>query len=517
MELEQVSEDDLRAKLSDRAWRLSHLYWIRDKKGRKVRFTPNPAQRKIDAELHNLNLVLKARQFGVTTWACIRALDTALFRRDTACGLVFHKLPDASAAFVDKILFAYDHLPPSIRRLRQAVSRDNTGLLRLSNGSSITVSLSHRSGTLQWLHISEYGKICARDPLRAKEIQSGALNTVAPGNYVTIESTAEGRFGDFYAKCQKALELRRQVAAGTAKLTAMDYRIHFLPWYEDDTYELDPEGVVITDEYAEYFAKVEDETGFELSARKRAWYVKKHQEQGDLMYREYPSTPEEAFRATKDGSYYGRLMEKADAEGRVCTIPILPHLPVHVFWDLGSNDTNVLAFMQDHGGWLNWLHCYGKDGEGLHHFAAELKKLADKHGWTYGWQYLPHDAANVDYSREDRKSRKQVLEGLGFRCKLVPRIENIADGIEMTRQMLPRCRFDIRGCGDDPQGQGLITALRAYRKEWDEKGQVYRDHPLHDWTSNYVDAIRQAAQGYEPEVVRQEKRRKQSTINWKTV
>ena len=43
MELERVSEDDLRAKLSDRAWRLSHLYWIRDKKGRKVRFTPNPA------------------------------------------------------------------------------------------------------------------------------------------------------------------------------------------------------------------------------------------------------------------------------------------------------------------------------------------------------------------------------------------------------------------------------------------------------------------------------------------
>lgn len=509
--------DDLKAKLSNRLWRLSNLYWIRDKYGKEVKFKPNSAQLAVDANLHSLNLILKARQRGITTWACIRALDAALFRNNTACGLVFHTLPDATKAFRDKILYAYDRLPPSIRRLRSVVRRDSTGALELSNGSSITVSLSHRSGTLQWLHISEYGKICARDPLRAKEIQSGALNTVAPGNIVTIESTGEGAFGDFHGKCQTALEVQRQVAAGTAKLTAMDYRIHFLPWFDDDTYQLDPDGVVITDDYAEYFDKIEDETGTTLSTRQRAWYVKKHAEQGDLMYREYPSTHEEAFRAAKDGSYFGRLMEKADAEGRVCKIPLIPHLPVHVFWDLGTNDINVLAFMQDHGGWLNWIYCYGKDGEGLHHFAVKLKELADKHGWVYGWQYLPHDAGEVDYSREDRKSRAKVLESLGFRVKIVPRIQDISEGIELTRQMLPRCRFDTKACGADQSGQGLITALRAYRKEWNEKTETYRDYPLHDWTSNYVDAVRQAAQGYEPEVTRQARKREKSDSNWKVL
>lgn len=514
----QVSNtDDLRAKLASRQWRMSNLYRIRDKRGNEVVFKPNPAQEAVDRNLHTLNLILKARQRGITTWACIRALDMILFRGNTACGIVFHTVGDAEAAFRDKILYAYDKLPAAIRAARKVVRRDMNGELELDNGSKVTVSLSHRSGTLQWLHISEYGKICARDPKRAREIQSGALNTVAPGMYVTIESTAEGAFGDFHGKCMQGLELRRRVAAGTAKLTQMDYKIHFLPWYDDDTYQLDPDGVEITDDMLEYFEEVEEETGTVLTDRQRAWYVKKHAEQGDLMYREYPSTPEEAFRAAKDGTYFGRLMEKADAEGRVGAIPVIPHLPVHVFWDLGTNDTNVLAFMQDHGGWLNWIHCYGKDGEGLHHFANELKKLADKNGWIYGYQYMPHDAGEVDYSREDRMSRAKVLESLGFKVKIVPRIAAIGEGVEMTRQMLPRCRFDVRGCGNNKDGQGLISAMRAYRKDWNDKTETYRDHPLHDWTSNYVDALRQAAQGYEPEQARQQRKRRASETNWKVM
>jgi hypothetical protein len=503
--------------LTSRAWRLRNLYWIRDKDGREVKFRPNDAQDAIDRNLHTLNIVLKARQRGITTWACIRALDIALFRSNTACGLVFHTLTDATNAFRDKILYAYERLPESLKRARRVVRKDNTGDLELSNGSQIKVSLSHRSGTLQWLHISEYGKICARDPLRAKEIQSGALNTVSPGNYVTIESTAEGAFGDFYKRCQRAMEVQRKVAAGTAKMTELDYRLFFLPWYEDPTYQIDPSGVEITDDFVEYFDKLEADTGAVISAAQRAWYVKKHEDQGDLIYREYPSTPEEAFKAAKDGSYFGRLMERADTEGRICRLPVLPHLPVHVFWDIGTNDVNVLAFMQDHGGWLNWIYCYGKDGEGLHHFAGELRRLADKHGWVYGWQYLPHDAGEVDYAREDRKSRKAVLESLGFRCKIVPRIGEIGEGIEMTRQMLPRCRFDTVGCGDNREGQGLISGLRAYRKQWDEKTATYRDYPLHDWSSNYVDAIRQAAQGYEPEVTRRESKRSRADTNWKVI
>jgi len=509
--------DELRKKLSSRAWRLRNLYWIKDKNGNSVRFSPNAVQERMEHELHTLNLVLKARQHGITTWACIRALDLALFRSNTAIGLVFHTKDDAGKAFRDKILYAYERLPPSIRGARSLTRRDMDGELVFINGSSITVSLSHRSGTLQWLHISEYGKICARDPLRAQEIRSGALNTVAPGNYVTIESTAEGNLGDFFAKCQTALTLRRRIAAGTAKLGQMDYKIHFLPWFEDPTYSTDPDGIEISDELNEYFDRVQDQTGYTLSAGQKAWYAKKREEQGDLMWREYPSTPEEAFKASKDGTYYGRAIDKAESEGRILRLAPRMAVPVHVMWDIGHNDTNVLLFMQYYDGFYNWIDSYANDGEPIHHYATELQKRALANGYVYGFQYLPHDAGNTDYSREDRKTREQVLQSLGFQTRLVPRIESLGDGIDMTRQMLPLCRFDSVKCGEQPEGSGigLLPALRSYRKEWSETSQTFRDHPMKSWDNHWADAFRQAAQGFEPEKQRREAK-KRSQGNWKT-
>jgi hypothetical protein len=55
-----------------------------------------------------------------------------------------------------------------------------------------------RGDTLQWLLITEFGKICAKYPEKAREIITGALNTVHVGQRVTIESTAEGQEGRFY-------------------------------------------------------------------------------------------------------------------------------------------------------------------------------------------------------------------------------------------------------------------------------------------------------------------------------
>jgi hypothetical protein len=75
------------------------------------------------------------------------------------------------------------------------MSRDSADELVFANNSSIRVSTSMRSGTLQYLHVSEYGQLCSRYPDKAREIRTGALNTVQAGQVVFIESTAEGREG----------------------------------------------------------------------------------------------------------------------------------------------------------------------------------------------------------------------------------------------------------------------------------------------------------------------------------
>ena len=232
-EVDQQSLERLKQLLSDRWWRLTHLYYIVDKNGDVVLFKPNAVQVLFLEGFHNRNLVLKSRQHGITTLAAILALDTALFRSNTTCGLVMHKQDDAEKVFVGKVLFAYERLPGWLKASRRIVRRDMTGELELSNGSKIYVSLSHRSGTLQFLHVSEYGPMCAFFPLRASEVKSGALNTVSPDAIVTIESTAHGRIGDYYRMCQAAMKLDKMVAAGTAKLSKLDYRFHFFAWYQD--------------------------------------------------------------------------------------------------------------------------------------------------------------------------------------------------------------------------------------------------------------------------------------------
>ena len=86
---------------------------------------------------------------------------------------------------------------------RSAV-QDSVDPLTFGNNSSVRVSTSMRSGTLQYLHVSEFGKICAQAPEKAREIVTGALNTVEAGQFVVIESTAEGQEGAFYEMAQHA-------------------------------------------------------------------------------------------------------------------------------------------------------------------------------------------------------------------------------------------------------------------------------------------------------------------------
>jgi hypothetical protein len=56
--------------------------------------------------------------------------------------------------------------------------------------------------------------------------------------------------------------------------------------------------------------------------------------------------------------------------------------------------------------------------------------------------------------------------------------------------LLPTCWFDKVKCKDG------IEALRMYRREYDEKRQEFKPHPLHDWTSHYADALRYFAVGH---------------------
>ena len=468
-------------RLSDRRWRLNNLYWIKDAHGRRVKFRMNWAQAALFDDLHSLNLVLKARQLGMTTFIQLLILDACLFNANVTAGTVAHTLHDAEAIFREKVRYPYRQLPGALRRAIPAVG-DSARELAFANGSSLRVGTSLRSGTFQYLHVSEHGKICARYPDKAAEIRSGALNTVHPGQTIFIESTAEGRDGDFFEFCANA----RNRAAEGAPLTALDFRFHFFAWWRHPGYVLSPNDVMIPGKLAQYFAEL-DAAGIRLSPGQKAWYVRKAAQQGDAMRREFPATPDEAFAASVTGAYYAREMARVRGEGRILGLPHDPALPVNTFWDLGINDTNAIWFHQRAGREDRFIDYYENEGEGLAHYVQALRDRP----YTYGSHYLPHDVEVRELG--SGLSRRRMLEDLGLRPIItVPRAGDLGADIQAGRNALARCWFDGVRC------DAGLRHLDGYRRAWDDKRGVWRDRPHHDGASHGADAFRMFAVGYRP-------------------
>jgi hypothetical protein len=481
-------EQMLEERFSDRRWRLNNLYTIKDKAGNAIPFRMNANQEQLLSELWTLNIILKARQMGFTTLIQLVMLDACLFNSNTSAGIVAHNREDAEAFFDDKIKFAYDQLDPEIQKAVPA-TQDSAKSLTFANGSRIRVGTSLRSGTFQYLHVSEFGKTCAQFPAKAKEIVTGAFNAVEAGQFIAVESTAEGQEGTFYDMVMEAkrnAELQRQ-------LTPLDFKLHFFAWWKDKTYSLsadDAGKVVLTAEHEAYFEKLYD-AGIELTEGQEAWYVKKLATQRDAMKREYPATVEEAFEASIEGSYLAEQMARVRREGRICRTPI-ERVPVDTFWDLGVNDDMVIWFRQRVGPEHRFIDYYSNSGEGLEHYARILKERADEHDYIYGIHHLPHDgdARRLSFKA---KSVRQMFEEIGVKpIVVVPRIATEKSGIEASRGYLPKCWFDESRCAEG------IRSLDNYRKEWDDERGTWKDRPRHDWASHGYKGFETAAVAYEP-------------------
>lgn len=466
---------------SDWRWRLSNLYWITDKDGRRVRFEMNWAQERLFKEMHYQNAILKARQLGFTTFIQIFMLDACVFNSNIRAGTIAHTLTDAQSIFRDKVKYPYDNLPEQIRTVVHPTT-DSASELMLSNNSAIRVGTSLRSGTMQYLHISEYGKLCAKFPEKAREVRTGALNTVQSGQVVFIESTAEGQEGHFFQVCEEAQAHER---AGD-KLTPLDFKFHFFPWWQAAEYWIDPTNVPIPDDLARYFVKLQESNGIELDAGQKAWYVKKAATQLEDMKREYPSTPREAFEASVEGAYYGQWMEAAESNGRIGIYPADQDIPVHTAWDIGRSDYTSIWFWQRFVGRVRLVGFFQNHSEGMPYYAEEVKKLYAERGWLRKdpIDVFPHDARVTEWG--SNKSRIEQLIEKGFKPVIAPEVL-VDDGINAVRATLPLCEFDQGACSEG------VKVLKAYRKEWDEELGRFKDKPRHDWASHGADAFRYMA------------------------
>jgi hypothetical protein len=460
--------------LNDPYWRLNHLYWIVDKAGNKKLFKLNWAQEKLYHDMWYCNLILKARQLGISTFVCLLFLDRCIFNSNVSAGIIAHTREDAEMLF-RRVKFAYDNLPAEIKILRIA-NTDNARELHLSNGSTLRVGTSMRSSTLQYLHISEFGKVCAKYPDKAREIVTGSLNAIATGQHVFIESTAEGREGYFYEMCKQAQATRD---AGK-ELSPLDFRFHFFPWHAHKGYRIECESVELPSHMQGYFSRLEAILGHTLDSSQKAWYIKRMVTQGEDMKREFPSTAEEAFEVSNEGLYYGRQMVEARQDGRIRSVYYDANMPVHTAWDLGYNDSTAIWWYQVCGQEIHLLEYYENSGEPLTHYLQIVKSKP----YSYGKHIVPHDAAAHEYSTG--LSRIEVARNQDIVFTVAPNIA-IIEGIDATRNLLNRCWFDEIKCADG------IKALENYKKEWNDKHGCWSSRPLHNFASHGADAFRMMA------------------------
>lgn len=199
------------------------LLRIRNRRGENVPLVPNRVQREFERRRGAKNIVLKARQMGISTWIAGRFFLKTITQPGTLTVEVAHTREAAEEIFrmVHRFL---EFLPTGLRHGALRTSRSSARQIifpaldseyRVESAGDVNAG---RGVTIQNLHCSEV----ARWPGNAAETLAGLRAAVPAGGEVTLESTANGAAGCFYN------EWRRAVETGTVR--------HFYPWWWEDSY-----------------------------------------------------------------------------------------------------------------------------------------------------------------------------------------------------------------------------------------------------------------------------------------
>lgn len=475
-------EEFLTEYLPSKLWRLNNLYTIIDKFGNKLPFRMRRAQFLSYAKSlqHARQITLKSRQQGISTLWLVSFFDDVIFYSNMNCGLMAQDRESAEV-LLERVKFLWDNLDPGIKSfLSRKIVKNNSSEFSFNNNSTLYIRTSFRSATLHRLHISELGKIANKSPEKAKETKTGSLQAIKAGNTVVIESTAEG------ANMFKQMWDAAVTHEALGNLAGKDFLPVFLSWVNDPdcVEEVDQE---IIPEHREYFLRLEKQLGITLTQQQKNFWVAQERELEGMIHQEYPATPEEAFAAAKDGTYWARkYLELILRRGRKRARLYDPNLGVYACMDLGHNDYTVIIFFQVWENEIRIIGEYHNSGEGLEHYANHLKE--DRAAWTIVEIGLPHDASVVDLSARG-KSRQEILEDEGITNTIILDKEPVVDSIEAVRQAMANIYID-------EECVYLEKCFLGFTKDWNDVLETWRDKPKRNVYAHGADAIRYMVQFY---------------------
>jgi|GEM_PF-1093826 len=295
-----MTDAEAKLKLSDRLWRLSHLYKIKTKDMRLATFRPNPAQVAYLAEESDRDIIVKARQLGMTTLKAVELLDFSVTTPNANACLIAHERDKVQKLF-EIIRLAYDKMPPELRPVAKYDNRNELSFPALN--SKVFVALDTRGETIHNLHVSEVAYI-----ERAEEKMLGILESVPKDGIISFESTANGMSGYFY---------------DTWEDSRSEFRKHFLAWFLDPDY-VERTGKTLAELIAEYeplqlqyglIPKIWQQCS--LSPEQFAFYIGKVRRHKAKVVQEYPSTALEAFIASGRNVFHPSDLQKHQPQAPV--------------------------------------------------------------------------------------------------------------------------------------------------------------------------------------------------------
>jgi hypothetical protein len=196
---------------------------VRDREGAVRPLKANRVQRAFEQARGQCNIVLKARQMGMTTWVAARFFLKTI----TAQGVLTVQVAqtrEAAEGIFRMVQRFWEQLPVELRKGPLRRSRANIGQMCFPELDSEFRILSAgdegagRGLTIQHLHCSEL----SRWPGDAQETLAGLRAALSPRGEMVMESTPNGASGCFYEEWG---------------LAGSNYTVrHFFPWWMEEAY-----------------------------------------------------------------------------------------------------------------------------------------------------------------------------------------------------------------------------------------------------------------------------------------
>jgi len=204
-------------------WLASRLLEVRDRSGGISALNANPAQSRFECDRGIQNIVVKARQMGITSWVAGRFFLKTISARGVLTVQVAHTREAAEGIFRMVQRF-WERLPKGMREGYLRRSRANVGQMvfpELDSEFRVLSASDESAGrglSVQNMHCSEVSRWTGD----AAETLAGLRAALVPGGELVMESTPNGAYGCFYDEWLQAEE------KGVVK--------HFFPWWMEPAY-----------------------------------------------------------------------------------------------------------------------------------------------------------------------------------------------------------------------------------------------------------------------------------------